>query len=272
MKKNIYVLPTDQPSRLRYNLSNVLVFTNESYREYGNAVNQNIYITSDEEIKEDDWGLSRLNEVILFGRSYPKTLYKKIILTTDQDLIEDGVQAIDDEFLEWFVKNPTCDYVEVEKQYVTPLGDIVDTCYDNERLNYKIIIPKAEPKQDTPGIGSETFQLFFDKKYASRDVLPVKIGIEEKAENFAQARVHALKDKKEWNPDCIYHEAFNGYIFGSTETAEKLYSEEEVKRIIDLHSEFIDSKIDYEGINNATTSIDTPIWDDDEWFAKFKKK
>jgi hypothetical protein len=75
--------------------------------------------------------------------------YKKIILTTDQDLIKDGVQAIDDEFLEWFVKNPSCEEVEVKKQYVTPLGDIVDTCYDNERLNYKIIIPQEETKQET---------------------------------------------------------------------------------------------------------------------------
>jgi hypothetical protein len=30
---------------------------------------------------------------------------KKIILTTDLDLIKDGVQSIDNEFLEWFVKN-----------------------------------------------------------------------------------------------------------------------------------------------------------------------
>ena len=28
--------------------------------------------------------------------------YKKIILTTDDDIINDGVQSIDDEFLEWF--------------------------------------------------------------------------------------------------------------------------------------------------------------------------
>jgi hypothetical protein len=50
--KNIHILPTDKPSRLRYNLSNVLVLTKESYRDYGKQVNQNIYITSDEEIKE----------------------------------------------------------------------------------------------------------------------------------------------------------------------------------------------------------------------------
>jgi len=39
---------------------------------------------------------------------------KKIILTTDQDLIKDGVQSIDDEFLEWFCsKNGEVDFVKV---------------------------------------------------------------------------------------------------------------------------------------------------------------
>ena len=38
---------------------------------------------------------------------------KKIILTDNQDLINDGVQPIPDEFLEWFVKNPSCESVEI---------------------------------------------------------------------------------------------------------------------------------------------------------------
>ena len=39
---------------------------------------------------------------------------KKIILTTDQNLIADGVQAIDDDFLEWFSsKNGNVNFVEV---------------------------------------------------------------------------------------------------------------------------------------------------------------
>jgi hypothetical protein len=40
--------------------------------------------------------------------------FRKIILTTDQELIKDGVQAIDDEFLEWFVNNTSCDRVEIK--------------------------------------------------------------------------------------------------------------------------------------------------------------
>jgi len=66
-----------------------------------------------------------------------KYFYKKIILTTDQNLIKDGVQAIDDEFLEWFVKNPSCEEVKVE-------GHIYK---GQDETEYKIIIPKEEQKQ-----------------------------------------------------------------------------------------------------------------------------
>jgi hypothetical protein len=66
--------------------------------------------------------------------------YSKIILTTDQDLIKDGVQPIDNEFLEWFVKNPSCKWVEV-KPILSNNGRAF--------YGYKIIIPQEEPKQET---------------------------------------------------------------------------------------------------------------------------
>jgi hypothetical protein len=109
--------------------------------------NQHIYITSDEEIKEGDWIINNANNFISFASGEDKDLnnfenVKKIILTTDQYLIKDGVQAIDDEFLEWFVKNPSCEYVEVEKIL---LGKVEGTTMTISK--YKIIIPKEEPKQ-----------------------------------------------------------------------------------------------------------------------------
>ena len=72
----------------------------------------------------------------------------KIILTTDQNLIADGVQAIDDEFIEWFAKNPTCELVELERaedgQYVDyfPDGSVVEGVYEN----YKIVLPPRRTK------------------------------------------------------------------------------------------------------------------------------
>ena len=61
-------------------------------------------------------------------------------MSTDADLIKDGIQAIDDEFLEWFVKNPSCEEVEVM--------NVPDFIYQTKHSCYKIIIPKEEPKQD----------------------------------------------------------------------------------------------------------------------------
>jgi len=114
-----------------------------------------LYITNSEEIKEGDWGLSKNNYLFHFLDkisicNYVKDFnYKKIILTTDDQLIKDGVQAIDDEFLEWFVNKANdsgkaIDIVEVEKeQYHTFVGMKKYPMIPN----YKIIIPKEEPKQ-----------------------------------------------------------------------------------------------------------------------------
>jgi hypothetical protein len=151
--KNIHVLPTDKPSRLRYNLSNVLVLTKEPYRDYSKQVNQNIYITSDEEIKEGDWYyLPKENKVA----KCPKTIKlsgvtpewtQKIILTTDQDLIKDGVQAIPDDFLEWFVKNPSCEEVQVNLIKDSEDHPEIEGGYREEWQYYEIIISKEEPKK-----------------------------------------------------------------------------------------------------------------------------
>ncbi len=128
-------------------------------------INNNIYITSDEEIKDGDWCLSKLNEVVRFGKNFTSSLYKKIILTTDQDLIKDGVQAIDDEFLEWFVKNPSCESVEV-KELLSNSG--------NAFYGYKIIIPKEEPKQETL---EEVKDLAYWKANAEEDYMKVPISV-----------------------------------------------------------------------------------------------
>ena len=144
--ENIHLLPTEKASRLGYltkkgkEVFKDLRLFDKPMPNILDSENQHIYITSDEEIKEGDW--IKWGEAIYKANRKYIPPFKKIILTTDQDLIADGVQAIDDDFLEWFVKNPSCEVVEVKKQYITPLGDVVDFCYDNERLNYKIIIPQ----------------------------------------------------------------------------------------------------------------------------------
>jgi hypothetical protein len=146
--KNIHIIPTDQPSRVYIvNSINKLDWSEGYLQQVDGATNQNIYITSDEEIKEGDYYITPNNTVLkaLGPMLINVEDYKKIILTTDQNLIADGVQSIDDEFLEWFVKNPSCEEVEVSEDYFKP-SNIV---YGHDTEPYKIIIPKEEPKQET---------------------------------------------------------------------------------------------------------------------------
>jgi hypothetical protein len=140
--KNVHILPTDKPSRL-YKTGNFLLLDSKAMPNNTlETKNQNIYITNDSEIKVGDWYyLPRTNYIYKCiedptGLNLERRLgVAKIILTTDQDLIKDGIQPIDDDFLEWFVRNPSCEFVEVYHQL-----------HKDEPL-YKIILPQEEPNK-----------------------------------------------------------------------------------------------------------------------------
>lgn len=148
--KNIYLIPTDKPSRLFY-YNNHLGLARNFVKKNDGVNPQHIYITSDEEIKEGDYVIEDYGGVA-YGPIDRESIIenpKKIILTTDQDLIADGVQAIDDEFLEWFVNNPSCEFVDVEHFGTCCGNQSITQCINCKKYNpvYKIIIPKEEPKQ-----------------------------------------------------------------------------------------------------------------------------
>jgi hypothetical protein len=134
--KNVHVLPTDKPSRLHFDDKLFLSTSIQISKNINSIVEgRNIYITNDEEIKVGDWVITPTNDIIQWAKVFQPD-GKKIILTTDGDLINDGVQPIDDEFLEWFVKNPNCEKVEIENGWGLEID--IETPY------YKIIIPKEE--------------------------------------------------------------------------------------------------------------------------------
>ena len=142
--RNVHIIPTDKPSRLYIGDNGNFVFgmIQTSIQSRNNDfTNQNIYITSDEEIKEGDWGYAILSKQV-FKNVNPNLKAedkKKIILTTDQDLIKDGVQAINDNYIEWFVKNPSCESVVVIKEYF----------WEDTFRGYSLRLPQEEPKQET---------------------------------------------------------------------------------------------------------------------------
>ena len=154
--KNVHLLPTEKSSRLGYltkkgkEVFKDLRLFNKPMPNILDSENQHIYITSDEEIKDvrthnGKWQLEK-GQILNKFPDYLTDLSecKLVILTTDPELIADGVQAIDDEFLEWFVKNPSCEEVGVQKGF----ADGTTWGYYNF-IDYKIIIPQEEPKQET---------------------------------------------------------------------------------------------------------------------------
>ena len=187
--KNVHLIPTDKPSKLYYWEGKLRLGNLTTAPKNLGISNQHIYITSDEEIKEGDWYLNieekngiknpfygklyKANESIYkVSLDYLVDNLKKIILTTDQDLIDDGVQAIDDEFLEWFVKNPSCE--EVETEFFAKFHNNL----------YKIIIPKEEPKQETLEEAAEKFAKKFGSEIDSTRYYAFINGVKWQAERM----------------------------------------------------------------------------------------
>jgi hypothetical protein len=172
--KNIHILPTAKP--------------------------QNIYITSDDYIGYSyylDGDLVRKG--VIDDKEYWgfRKEYKKIIMTTDPELIKDGVQEIPDEFLQWFVKNQSCEFVEVDKGY-----------RGVDLFNYKIIIPKEEPNW------SELENSGLDK--------PLTLNEKSKQETLEEGfdRIGKSIDYSEFD--------FPSFKLGAEWQAERMYSEEDM--------------------------------------------
>lgn len=144
--QNIFLIPTDKYSDIYKEADEILVFDPVLYF-YDGVDHYHIYITVDEEIEKEggfmldtiqpdveDFILPATNENIEIFNTPPQG-WKKIILTTDPYLIREGVQPIENEFLEWFVNNPNCERIEVKQGFED------GTEYGYNFLDYKIIIP-----------------------------------------------------------------------------------------------------------------------------------
>jgi hypothetical protein len=218
----------------------------------------NIYITSDEEIK-DSWVLNTHTNEVYFLKGYygiqPTT--KKIILTTDQDLIKDGVQSIDDEFLKWFVKNPNCEEVEVKENLVVTQDKPLIQHQGNKlivvphKIDYKIIIPKEKPKQETL---TYTEAAKKEERIFNSTMMSKQETLEEAAERVSKTLSVYVSGQ-----DDVYQ----GFIEGAKWESERMYSEEEVEQI---------ARFGF----NAGRRVELKAVDLDftfeKWFEQFKKK
>ena len=234
--KNIHILPTDKPSRLVLDdTTQQLILINKGEALWGN---RNIYIINDEEIKEGDW-YYYFGHIIKYEKD-EHTLTpncKKIILSTDPDLI--GVQAIDDEFLEWFVKNPSCEWVEVKSWAIDKEWDETYKQFNPiypQKTKYKIIIPKEE------------LTISDEAKQRAKNYMSLKGALEPKQETLEEANWKVLGTKK----DTFYN--------GAKWQAERMYSEEEVFNLLCKMPNYFKMTI-----AQQPEAIK-------DWFEQFKKK
>jgi hypothetical protein len=237
--KNIHVLEINQPSRLWFDyLGHKLVLS-----EISDTVNaRHIYITSSEELKKGDWYLFN-NQVFLAGistweiKDRETSNCKKIILTTDTTLIEDGVQAIDDTFLEWFVKNPTCEFVKTE---LLDVSEVLWEEYFKKHGVYpkypwyeKIIIPQEEPKTNLEKLPFPKLVEEFANYYKK-----VPLVEESKQETLEEAAENWLFESDE-------HDNQISFIKGAKWQAERMHSEEEMIAFCEWVSETIPTQSNY---------------------------
>jgi len=248
--KNIFVLPTYQPSKIGYHFDIDLVgrldyAPNFGFQEFNIERNFQhrphfVYITSDEEIKDGAWCYdTNLLDIFKFNNSHSITLKKyskKIILTIDPILIADGVQAIDDKFLEWLVKNPTCNFVNVE---------IINDSEEHPELvgrpreewtYYDIIIPQEKNKKDMiigEGLPKQELHLC---KYCLAETTQSdeECLFKPKEETLEEAKkLFASKHIKE--DDSAYEFGRDMYSFekGANWQSERMYSREEVRYLLE---------------------------------------
>jgi hypothetical protein len=258
--KNIHLLPTEKLSRLMIDtIENKLYLQPILHEKTINVLTQHIYIISDEEIKFDEYYLGEDSNIycLVSGVNYNG---KKIILTTDQELIEEGIQAIDDEFLEWFVKNIDCGSVKVErldtfkKTNEVYVDEIAGGNYYEIIKQYKIIIPQEEPKQkkwdrlhkeldnaleeepkQDPTLENSKLAL---REYILANKEKVTEDLQEMREKSDSGRDETLEEaalsflpRSEVEHDTDF---ITGFEFGANWMAERMYSEEELKNAIEI--------------------------------------
>jgi hypothetical protein len=262
--KNIHLLPTEKPSRL-FNDGIDLYLSDLMDRQGHPVTSYNIYTTSDEVIKQGDWCIYHSGEVIQYLVKLNTDNLKKIILTTDQDLIKDGVQAIDDEFLEWFVKNPSCEFVEIRKEKII-LGKVAGTTYTD--FKYKIIIPKEELKQET-NLDKHLASLPKYSGFRRSAFVSKQETLEDAAERLSKNayKKHSVKDDTLLLDEKIQRSGGfivgfkEGMIDGAKWQQERMYSEEDMRKAFSAGEDSKEDEINGDG----ETSFE-------QWFEQFKKK
>lgn len=252
MKANIFLYPTNEPSQL-YSIigSNDLgKTTNDPYYTEnmgGGTQNQYVVVISNDPIKVGDWTLMFDSVGNLFLGHEPQQYLgiehghhlndglRKIVLSNDPKLTSTGVQPINEEFLEWLVNNPTCKFIETDRNL-------------NGKYYYKTFIPKEEhnPFELPKALPDDVFYKSLEPK-------------QETLEEIAKIRQRELATAE----IGIIPNFVDGFIEGVKYKDEQSYIEKDVVAML------IDCKNQFSGGSLGDYHSDSEVV---EWFEKNKKK
>jgi hypothetical protein len=263
-------------------------------------IGKELFITSDEEIKDRDCWVTNGEEVFKplddYSLEYANNYWEKIILTTDSTLIADGVQPINNTFLEWFVKNPSCEWVEVGYGWIR----LAET--DNE--GYWVSIPdkqfemqQEEAKQDTLEEAAHKMLSDYGIKSMGQSIgvlevkkLMVKMANwqqEQEKNNYSEEEVEmneelswdlakeSFKESEGREPDIndtergellVVSSLQEGILKGAKWQAERMYSEEDMMFAYEQGTRL--ALISQSSLALQKGEFPTPK----QWFEQFKKK
>ena len=272
--RNIYILPTDKPSNL-FSHKNILFLNKLLDESSPMCKTQHIYITSFVEPKLDEWGINLKNNVIFKCKGFTSTketkeFHRKIILTTDLELIKDGIQEIDGEFLRWFVAHPSCENVEVLRCPIEGLYTIIpkeepqQIYYNTVGREDSVHVIKAQFKTQKEALdlanklNKKFLDLYYDWNETLIKVEPKQETLEEAAEkyclinNIPTDQMIVKNDRS-----CEFETPITMFVKGAKCQQERSYSEEEVKQLL------------LKSLQYRLLLEDIGIPD---WFEQFKKK
>jgi hypothetical protein len=243
--KNIYSVISDNPTRLSNTHDGNLVLDDTRYlKDY-----QNLYIISADEIK-DCYVLNTRTLEVYFSKGWYgfQRNTKRIILTTDQTLIDTGIQKIDGEFLQWYVGNSDHDFVEVTyDKDVFPYG--VETA--NGWGWYVIKIPQNKTVVDemVPEVLHEGKELTTAEVMGARSNAYDFINFDKSPEEETLSKVKFVLSANNDAQAIRLIEQYGVY------RVEKMYSDDDVLNLLYRYQEYIEECTD-----RPLISIDPKNW------------
>jgi hypothetical protein len=205
------------------------------------VLENNIYITDNSEIR-DWWVLNTQTNKVYFVKGFygVQPHAKKIIITDNIDLILGGIQPISDEFLQWFVKNPSCERVEVKKRY----SDFTVDPF----VGYQIIIPQENPDRLAIPLDcthdivtkygvAECQNCGLEESKISKQLTDLEIAIKLEEIEREEPKQETLEDAatKQWGN--VHRTGVLGFIEGAKFQAERMYSEKDMIAIVEKSRE-----------------------------------